>query len=67
VNTAAHCFKAGTDQSLGRALAVCSGNMDDGRQRAFRMAKSSQKPVNPVERQIDDLGMKGHHPLQDEI
>ena len=67
VHHLAHRLQPGPDHRLGRSLAVGSGQMDHRRQVAFRMVQRRQQPPHPVQRQVDDLGMQRHHPLQDDI
>ena len=41
--------------------------MDDRRQLALGMAERGEQPLDAVERQVDDLGMKREQPLEDGV
>ena len=60
-------FQPGTDHRLGGPLAIGPGDMDDRWDVAFRMVQRRKKPVDTVQRQVDDLGMQRHHPLEDDV
>ena len=57
-------FHAGAHHGLGRAFAIGARDMDHGRQAVFRIAKGREEPVHAVERQVDDLGVQGHHAVE---
>ncbi len=60
-------FEDRAHEGDGRALAVGSGDMDDRRKLAFRMAERRQQPPHPIERKIDQLGMQRQQTLDDGI
>ena len=55
------------DHRQRRSLTVGPRDMDDRRQPVFRMAQRSQQPMHPAQGQVDDLGVQGHHPVQNGV
>jgi hypothetical protein len=41
--------------------------MDNGRQAAFGMIEGCEQAMHTIERQINDLGVQGHHAFEDGI
>ena len=60
-------FQPGPDHRQRRTLAVGARDMDDRRQAVLRVAQPVQQAPDPVQRQVDDLGMKRHHPIKDDV
>jgi hypothetical protein len=60
-------LEPGADHGERRALAVGAGDVDHRRQVAFGVAERRQEPPDPVQRQVDDLGMQRHHPREDGV
>ncbi len=60
-------FQSRADHGLGRSLAVRARDMDHGRQVVLRIAKRTQQPPHPIQRQVNHLGVQPHHARQDYI
>ncbi len=57
----------GAREGADRALAIGAGDMDDGRQFLFGMAEIGEQPDDPVQDQIDPLGVKRQKPFEDPV
>ena len=60
-------FQTGADHGLGAALAIGARDVDRGGDGAFGVAEEAQQAMDAVKRQVDDLGVQGHHPFEDGI
>ena len=67
VDPPARALQPGAQHRQRRALAVGTRNMNDRRQRVLRIAQRVQEAPDPIECQIDDLGVQRHHPLQNKV
>jgi len=41
--------------------------VDDGREGALGMAEAGEQPLDPGQREVDDLGVKRQQPLEDRV
>ena len=67
VNALASLFHACADHRLGGPLAIGPGDVDHRGQIAFGVSKRRQKAVHAVKRQVDDLGVQGHHAIKNGV
>ena len=67
MNSSPRPFETCADHGLRAAFAIGAGQMNDAWQPVLRVIQSTQKPPHPVQSQINDLRMKGHHPLEDDV
>ncbi len=67
VDRKARRFQDRAHEGDGRALAVRARHMDDGRQAAVRLAQRAEEPLQPPERQVDELGVQREEPRQKRV
>ena len=63
----AFALHPGTDHRLGATFAIGARQMHHRRQAVLRITQSRQQSPNPIQVQINDLGMQRHHPLKDDV
>ena len=57
----APALKPGADHRLGGAFAIGARDMDHRGQFVLRVVQRRQETPDPIQRQVDDLGMQRHH------
>ena len=67
VDPGARRLQPRAQHGLGRAFAIGAGDVDHRGQMLFGVAQGGQQAVHAVQRQVDDLGVQGHHPFQNGV
>ena len=57
-------FQHGAGEGADRTFAVGAGDVNDRRQFAFGMAEIGQQPQDPIQHQVDLLGMECQKPFE---
>ena len=63
----ASAFDTGAEHGQRRTFAIGPCDMDHGGEFVLRVAERVEQLPHAIQREVDDLGMKRHHPLKDDI